>query len=70
MKRHPELIRKLSRQGVELAVHGYIHIDYGVLSQKEQIEHYQKLADALRKERDQHIRDAGPSRSRGRLITA
>jgi peptidoglycan/xylan/chitin deacetylase (PgdA/CDA1 family) len=42
LKRHPELVRELCRQGVEFAVHGYIHIDYGVLSEEEQAEHYRK----------------------------
>lgn len=42
LKRHPGLIRELCHQGVEFAVHGYVHIDYGVLSEEEQIEHYQK----------------------------
>src|SRR4030067_2474661 len=42
LKRHPGLVRQLCGQGVELAVHGYIHIDYGVLCEEEQIEHYQK----------------------------
>ena len=42
LKRHPEVIRELSRNGVEFAVHGYIHTDYGVLSLDSQVSHFKK----------------------------
>jgi len=42
LERHPGIIRELSSQGVEFAVHGYIHIDYGVLPLQEQVRHFKK----------------------------
>ncbi len=42
LARHPSFIRKLSRQGAELSVHGYIHTDYGMLSAPEQKRHFKK----------------------------
>ena len=42
LKRHPELIKRLDRRGVEFAIHGYIHIDYQSLSLEEQIRHFEK----------------------------
>ncbi len=48
LKRHPELIRKLSREGIEFAVHGYIHTDYKPLSSEEQTRHFKKAIDAFR----------------------
>jgi hypothetical protein len=42
LKRHPGLIRALCRRGVEMAVHGYIHTDYGVLPLEEQDKHFKK----------------------------
>lgn len=42
LKRHPEVIRELNRNGVEFAVHGYIHTDYGVLSLDSQVSHFKK----------------------------
>jgi peptidoglycan/xylan/chitin deacetylase (PgdA/CDA1 family) len=42
LERHPGLIRELSSQGAEFAVHGYIHIDYGVLPLQEQVRHFKK----------------------------
>ncbi len=48
LKRHPELIRELCHQGVELALHGYIHTDYSVLSLEEQAEHLQKAIDTFK----------------------
>lgn len=46
LKRHPKLIREY-RQRIEFAVHGYIHIDHGVLPLEEQIRHYQKAIDTF-----------------------
>lgn len=48
LKRHPELVRELSRQGVEFAIHGYIHTDYGVLPQEEQAKHFSLAIDVFR----------------------
>ncbi len=42
LKRHPGLISKLSREGIEFAIHGYIHVDYGALSPEEQTRHFRK----------------------------
>ena len=42
LKRHPKVIRKLSQNGIEFAVHGYIHTDYGVLTLEEQVRHFKK----------------------------
>jgi hypothetical protein len=48
LKRHPELVRELSRQGVEFAIHGYIHIDYSVLLPEEQTEHFSKAINTFK----------------------
>lgn len=42
LARHPSFIKKLSEQGTEIAVHGYIHTDYGMLSAQEQTRHFKK----------------------------
>ena len=42
LKRHPELIRRLHRQGVEFAIHGYIHTDYRLVSSEQQTQHVNK----------------------------
>ena len=42
LKRHPELIRELHNQGVEFAVHGYIHTDYRLVSLDQQVQHFNK----------------------------
>lgn len=44
LKRHPELIRAFSEQGIEFAVHGHVHIDHGVISLEEQVKHFRKAA--------------------------
>jgi hypothetical protein len=49
LKRHPELIRKLSQQGIEFAVHGYVHIDYKSLSANRQTIHFTKAIDTFNK---------------------
>lgn len=41
-------MRKLSNQGVELIVHGYIHTDYKSVSSKEQARHFQQAIDIFR----------------------
>ena len=47
LKRHPKIIRELSRDGVDFAVHGYIHTDYGMMSLREQAEHFQKAINVF-----------------------
>jgi peptidoglycan/xylan/chitin deacetylase (PgdA/CDA1 family) len=49
LKRHPRLIRELSRQGIEFAVHGYIHIDHSLLTLEEQVEHFRKAIGIFKK---------------------
>jgi len=41
-ERHPEVIKELSKKGVELAVHGYKHIDHTLLPAGELLRHLQK----------------------------
>jgi peptidoglycan/xylan/chitin deacetylase (PgdA/CDA1 family) len=48
LKRHPETLQKLSKQRVELAVHGYIHTDYKKLSSEVQTRHFKKAVDTFR----------------------
>jgi hypothetical protein len=47
LKRHPNLIKELFRKGAELAVHGYIHVDYKLLSVEEQTKHFEKAVDVF-----------------------
>jgi peptidoglycan/xylan/chitin deacetylase (PgdA/CDA1 family) len=42
LKRHPDYIRELSRQGAELMVHGYVHIDYQVVDKEKKKTHFKK----------------------------
>ncbi len=49
LKRHPKLIRELSRKGVEFAIHGYIHTDYSSLSLEEQLRHFKKAIDTFKR---------------------
>jgi peptidoglycan/xylan/chitin deacetylase (PgdA/CDA1 family) len=42
LQRHPKLIHKLANDGVEFAVHGYIHIDHQPLSSEQQSQHFQE----------------------------
>ncbi len=48
LRRHAKFIRELSQQGVEFAVHGYIHTDYGVLPLEEQAIHFKKAIDTFK----------------------
>ncbi|MBI4304238.1 MAG: polysaccharide deacetylase family protein [Chloroflexi bacterium] len=48
LKRHPKIISKLSKNGIEFAVHGYIHCDYGVLPLEEQAVHFGKAIDTFK----------------------
>ena len=47
LKRHPKVIRELCQNGVEFAVHGYIHTDYGVLTLEEQVRHFKQAIDTF-----------------------
>jgi peptidoglycan/xylan/chitin deacetylase (PgdA/CDA1 family) len=38
LRRHPELIAEIARNGVEIGIHGYVHNDYRFLSKSEQHE--------------------------------
>jgi peptidoglycan/xylan/chitin deacetylase (PgdA/CDA1 family) len=42
LKRHDKIIRELHKQGVKFAVHGYIHVDYRVVSVEQQAQHFNK----------------------------
>ena len=48
LKRHPEMIRSLSDDGVEFAVHGYVHTDHALLSQTEQFFHMTRALQVFR----------------------
>jgi hypothetical protein len=48
LKRHPEIIKELCQQGVEFAVHGYIHTDYGILPLVEQEWHFRKAVEIFK----------------------
>ena len=49
LKRHPNLIRELSQQGAEFAVHGYIHTDYKSLPSEEQVKHFRKAIETFKR---------------------
>lgn len=42
LARHKTLAQKIQSRGIELAVHGYTHIDYSQLSLEQQISHFQQ----------------------------
>ena len=42
LARYPNYIKELSRQGVEFAIHGYVHVDYRVRDIEEKIRHFGK----------------------------
>ena len=48
LRRHPTVVKELSRKGVEFAVHGYIHTDYGVLDLEEQLRHFGKAVHTFK----------------------
>ncbi|MHA2067780.1 MAG: polysaccharide deacetylase family protein [Candidatus Thorarchaeota archaeon] len=48
LKRHPDLISKLSKYGIEFALHGYIHTDYKSLSLVEQNRHFGKAVETFK----------------------
>lgn len=39
LERHPEVIRSLAQQGMEFAIHGYVHVDHSQLSPEVQYQH-------------------------------
>ena len=45
LARHPDFIKELSTHGVEFAVHGYVHIDYKVVTKKKTREHFNKAIE-------------------------
>ncbi len=49
LNRNPRYIKELSRRGVEFAVHGYVHIDYGVVSREKKNEHCIKSVDIFKR---------------------
>src|SRR6185312_5673377 len=49
LRRHPELIRKLVRLGVEIGIHGYVHNDYRTLSKGEQYKETEKATGIFKK---------------------
>jgi hypothetical protein len=47
LKRHRRLMRRFSQKGIEFAIHGYIHTDYGSLALQEQNRHLKKAIDTF-----------------------
>ena len=47
LKRNKKSVRKILQQGVELAIHGYVHIDYGKQPREKQATHYKKAIDTF-----------------------
>ena len=48
LRRHSELIKKLSDRNVEFAIHGYVHADYTQLSLEDQIRHFERAMNIFR----------------------
>jgi peptidoglycan/xylan/chitin deacetylase (PgdA/CDA1 family) len=48
LRRHPELITKVSYGGAEIGIHGYVHNDYRLLSEHEQYEQTQQAISVFR----------------------
>jgi peptidoglycan/xylan/chitin deacetylase (PgdA/CDA1 family) len=42
VERHPALLEKYQAQGIEFAVHGYVHVDYSQLAPEEQLDHLRR----------------------------
>jgi peptidoglycan/xylan/chitin deacetylase (PgdA/CDA1 family) len=51
VERHPTLLEKYQAQGIEFAVHGYVHVDYSQLKPEEQLAHLRRALDAFAKAR-------------------
>jgi peptidoglycan/xylan/chitin deacetylase (PgdA/CDA1 family) len=49
LKRHPWIIRDYCNRGMEFAIHGYVHIDYRMLTREEQVEHFRKAISTFEK---------------------
>lgn len=47
LQRHPHLIRRLADEGVEFAVHGYVHTDHALLSEPEQRAQMQRALEVF-----------------------
>jgi len=50
LERYPKIIQKLQDDGIELAVHGYVHTDYAQLSKEEQLEHFNRAIKVFKKQ--------------------
>lgn len=48
LQRYPDFIKELNRQGIEFAIHGYLHVDYTIISYDEQNRHFKKAIDAFK----------------------
>jgi peptidoglycan/xylan/chitin deacetylase (PgdA/CDA1 family) len=51
LDRHPKYIQELSRQGVEFAIHGYVHIDYKIVDNNVKRKHFRKAIDIFDRNR-------------------
>ena len=49
LERHPKLLNQIARENIELAIHGYRHIDYSRLSKELQLRHFEKAVEIFRK---------------------
>ncbi len=49
LERHPDYIKELCRNGVEFAVHGYVHIDYKMLVGDKKEHHFRKAIEIFNK---------------------
>ncbi len=47
--RHPSLFRSLQERGVEFAIHGYYHIDYTQIEEKEVMEHLLRAKEIFKR---------------------
>ncbi len=47
LERHPDYIEELNRQGVEFAVHGYVHIDYKMCAREKKETHFKKAIEVF-----------------------
>ena len=48
LARHGAAIHKYQSQGIEFAIHGYLHVDYSQLSSKEQLSHLREAVQVFR----------------------
>jgi peptidoglycan/xylan/chitin deacetylase (PgdA/CDA1 family) len=47
LKRHPRIIRELSKRSVEFAVHGYVHVDYSEIHQEGQLRDFAQAIETF-----------------------